>query len=160
MLTALSVLILARMATAHPYVTAAYTPVQSGYRLDFVLNLDQWHGSSYGWGLFTTAITDLTAATGWRAGTDFRSTYWDSLAPQYDVPPGGILRGSAGTFSTLPAQLDYFVEMTGPGAGFNGTLIPTPVPEPSSILALAGGIAGLGGLAMRRRRENGSSSVH
>jgi hypothetical protein len=30
--------------------------------------------------------------------------------------------------------------------------ITAPVPEPSSILALAGGIAGLGGLAMRRKR--------
>ena len=29
--------------------------------------------------------------------------------------------------------------------------IPVPVPEPSPILALAGGIAGLGGLALRRR---------
>ncbi|WP_347242840.1 PEP-CTERM sorting domain-containing protein, partial [Thermogutta sp.] len=30
--------------------------------------------------------------------------------------------------------------------------IPVPVPEPSSILALAGGIAGLCGFALRRRR--------
>lgn len=30
--------------------------------------------------------------------------------------------------------------------------IPVPVPEPSSILALAGGFAGFGGLALRRRR--------
>jgi len=36
---------------------------------------------------------------------------------------------------------------------FGSQLLPVPVPEPSSILALAGGVAGLGGLALRRRRS-------
>jgi hypothetical protein len=31
--------------------------------------------------------------------------------------------------------------------------VPAPVPEPSSILALAGGIAGLGGFVLRRKRS-------
>jgi hypothetical protein len=41
----------------------------------------------------------------------------------------------------------------GGGPGFGNSVLPVPVPEPSSILALAGGIAGLGGLALRRRRS-------
>ena len=139
------------IAIADPYVTATYTPIDSGYRLEFVIYLDQWHGSLYGWGLYTTEIADLAAPIGWQAGTDIRKTNWDSLSPEYDVPPGGILRGSAGTFTVLPATLDYFTRMT--LGGTQGTVIPVPVPEPSSLLALAGGAAGLGGLAVRRKRS-------
>ncbi|MEN6372088.1 MAG: PEP-CTERM sorting domain-containing protein [Armatimonadota bacterium] len=142
-------------ACADPYVTATYRPLETGsYRLDFVLYTDYGHGSSYGWGLYTTEITGLVAPDGWRAVTDTRKTNWDSLSSEYDVSPGSMLTGCAGTFALLPTQLNYFIRLTGAGGGIDGTLTPTPapVPEPSSILALFGGLAGIGGLALRRRK--------
>jgi len=152
MLVVSLVLMLGSMAYADPYVTATYSPLQSGYRLDFILHTDALNGSR-GWGLTTTEITDLAAPFGWDAWTDERQTEWYPQSPDFYVPPNGVLSGSSGTFTTLPTQLYYFVRLTGPGIGtYDGTLTPIAVPEPSSLLALAGGLTGLGGLALRRRQ--------
>jgi len=69
--------------------------------------------------------------------------------------PEGITGGPAvGTVWTTPpyVTLPFYATSNGlNGYGFKFTL--TAVPEPSSLLALAGGIAGLGGLALRRKRR-------
>ncbi len=149
---ALAVLVCGAAAFANPYVTATYAPLQTGgYKLDFVVYNYQEYGCDK-WGITTVGlageITDLVAPVGWHALIWVRETEWktDQLPSVYVVPPGGILRGCAAVFSILPAELDYYV-MYG---GYGGTLVPTPVPEPSSLVALSAGLAGLGALVRRR----------
>ncbi|HET6453350.1 MAG TPA: PEP-CTERM sorting domain-containing protein [Armatimonadota bacterium] len=61
--------------------------------------------------------------------------------------------GFAAWAASVPPTLDYYVEATGPGPGaYFGTLISQAIPEPSSLLALGGGLMGLGGLLLRRRK--------
>lgn len=141
------------VACAYPSITATYTVVDTGYRLDFVLQGDPWE-SSFRWGTFTTGITDLIAPVGWQAASDSRQTVWDTeFGSQYMVAPGQVLTGFSGTFATLPTQLEYYVSLTGPAPGsYHGTLVPTLVPEPCSLLALASGIAGLAGFVRKRRK--------
>jgi len=53
--------------------------------------------------------------------------------------------GFAAWAASVPPTLDYYVEATGPGPGAHfGTLISQAIPEPSSLLALGGGLMGLG----------------
>ena len=88
----------------------------------------------------------------------------------YGVATGasGIRPGESGSFSlvtTADVPIGYNYAPLGNtnwawtdkgggglGGGHGNTVLPVPVPEPSSILALAGGIAGLGGLVLRRRK--------
>jgi len=75
---------------------------------------------------------------------------------EYIQAPQGIVGGpEVGTVWTTAGdhwvQLPYYSTSDGlTGYAFKLTL--TAVPEPSSILALAGGIAGLGGFVLRRRK--------
>jgi hypothetical protein len=60
--------------------------------------------------------------------------------------------GFAASASSVPSTLEYFVSTTGPINTHRGTLVPTPIPEPSSLLALGGGLMGLGAVGLLRRR--------
>ena len=140
-------------AIADPFVTATYAPLQSGYRLEFVVYADSLRGFS-GWGLNTTALTDLAFPPNWAGGVGIRSTEWYTLlGPEYYIPPGGVLRGCAATSAEQPGPMDYFVRQTGEGeSAYYGTVVPTLIPEPTSLLALAAGVVAVAGLALRRRR--------
>ena len=91
--------------------------------------------------------------------------HWDTLSGyplpsemtarlEYIQKPQDVAGGpDIGTVWTTPPTmvLPFYATTDGlTGYGFKFTL--TAVPEPSSILALAGGLAGLGGMALRRRR--------
>ena len=56
---------------------------------------------------------------------------------------GGIMFGAGSTTGTSESYWDY--------VAYSKEYL--PVPEPSSLIALAGGLAGLGGMALRRRRR-------
>jgi len=65
---------------------------------------------------------------------------------------GGPAPGTVWTTPPASLSLPFYGTSDGlTGYGFKFTL--TAVPEPSSLPALAGGIAGLGGLALRRKRR-------
>jgi hypothetical protein len=93
------------------------------------------------------------------AGQSFAYNQTDPLVLakfEYVQKPAGVVDGPAlGTVWTNPnfsLNLPYYATDNGlTGYGFKFTL--SMVPEPSSILALVGGIAGLGGFALRRRRS-------
>ena len=80
-----------------------------------------------------------------------KSTSWGAYSSAYRLQPGQTLQGFAASLPDLPARIDFFVDQLGQGAYvYFGTLVPTPIPEPPSLLPLA---AGLGWLAMRRRQR-------
>jgi len=77
-----------------------------------------------------------------------------------DIAPGASRTCILTTPATLPTSYTFKPPMWLSNWGWNSShtnmgnsLLPVPVPEPSSLLALAGGIAGLGGLALRRKRR-------
>ncbi|MBI2843603.1 MAG: PEP-CTERM sorting domain-containing protein [Armatimonadetes bacterium] len=105
----------------------------------------------YIWAVPGSAPSDLSLA--WES-----PVYSDPLVLaqlEYIQKPQGITRGpELWTVWTTPPSfvLPFYSASNGlTGYGFKFTL--TMIPEPSSILALAGGIAGLGGLALRRTRR-------
>ena len=149
----LVVLTLSRLALAVPYVTATYYLQGSSYHFDFETHMDDpVYDRGTSWGLRSTIFADLIAPIGWEAFSDFRSTQWFTRYPDYYIPAGTTLYGCSATASYVPSSLDYFLSTTGPMNTYYGTLIPTPIPEPSSLLALGAGLLGLAGLLGRRRR--------
>ncbi|HPP76121.1 MAG TPA: PEP-CTERM sorting domain-containing protein [Armatimonadota bacterium] len=106
----------------------------------------------YIWALPGTAASDMRLVGGF-SNHDVPNLH---IVLEYIQKPAGVTGGPAvGTTWTYPeivnVLLPFYSTSDGlTGHGFRLTL--TAVPEPSSILALAGGIAGLGGLVLRRRK--------
>jgi hypothetical protein len=144
--------------SAAPVVTATYEPLSQGYLVRFVLHntLQQEYITQLT--VVTNDATDLLSPAGWNVFQNFRQVDWDTPNPSYQLQPGQIRDGFGFTSQNSPGTLN--LNITSNTWSYNGSVTPTLVPEPSSILAIAGGIVGLGGLALRRRRENGSSSIH
>ena len=153
MLISLSLIVLTRSATAIPYVTATYYPQGSDYHFDFTVHMDDpVYGFGTYWGLRSTLLTDLASPTGWGTRVDFRTTEWCPADPEGYIAPGGILSGFSGTGSYVPSSLLYFVAVTGPGPiTYQGELVPTLIPEPTSWLGIVSGLMALGGLLLRVR---------
>ncbi|MDO8589359.1 MAG: PEP-CTERM sorting domain-containing protein [Armatimonadota bacterium] len=137
-------------ASAEPQVTATYRPVEAGYRLDFTVRAGEY--SVYRWGFDRIDDFDVAAPTGWNGLVFTRYTDWTAISTDNELLPGQFLFGCAATFPDLPTQIDYFVSQGGVGGAYYDTLLPTPIPEPSSLLALVGCLAGWGSLRLRRRK--------
>lgn len=108
------------------------------------------------WTFYVWAVPGTTPSDRWFTGSLWTSDPANLNAVlEYIQKPAGIDGGPA-VGTTWNAGLDillpfYSTSDGQTGYGFRLTL--TMVPEPSSLLALAGGMAGLGGLALRRKRS-------
>jgi len=106
-----------------------------------------------------TVMSFTCPEPGWWDTFSFRGDHsmWSVIAPVN----GGVASGESVIFTlTTPASVptsyafkpaSYPANWGWDSSKFGNSLLPVPVPEPSSVLGLAGGIAGLGGLVLRRR---------
>lgn len=130
-------------------VSATYQPVSDGYFIQFVVHNTFSTGIGY-WLVVTDDATSPSGPAGWHVYQNAREVGWDVFGQShtYDIQPGASLGGFSYISNNAPGALGWYIATD---YGLTGTVTPVPVPEPSSLLALAGGIAGLGGFMMRLR---------
>ena len=105
-------------------------------------------------GLYLWATPD-TAAQDMRLYLN-EPTYLDGLTYSLflDYVPGGITYGGPRVWTAHHGTIALPFFSTSDGlAGYRFHVELTAIPEPSSLLALVGGLAGAGGFALRRRRK-------
>jgi probable HAF family extracellular repeat protein len=109
------------------------------------------------WGVWgeATGINDEGLVVGWSklSDVDFRALLWDADGRMSDL--NDMLDDSSAGWTLASAQgINNLGQIVGYGLldGQTRAFLLTPVPEPSSLLALVCGLAGLGG-AVRRRRS-------
>ena len=132
-----------------PYVTSTYQSTTEGYFLQFVVH-NAVDGYSGNWTIATGDATSPTAPEGWRIHQDFRQVGWDVNEFEYAIQPYQSLAGFGFTSQNPPGTLGWWI-FSG-GWGYNGSVTPTLIPEPSSILALGLAVSGLGAWVVRKRR--------
>ena len=130
-----------------PYVTGLYEPVEGGYRLYFTLHNALEEKAIWYWYIATEDAFDPFGPPGWTIWHTFRDVQWRANST-WELPPGQSLGGFGYTAANKPSVLPYYIDI-----GYAGEVTMVLIPEPSSLLALAGGFLGLGGLALRRRRN-------
>ncbi|NIR03362.1 MAG: PEP-CTERM sorting domain-containing protein, partial [Gemmatimonadales bacterium] len=101
-----------------------------------------------------TDINDSGQVVGWSklSDTNFRALLWDADGGMSDL--NDLLDGSATGWTLASAEgINNLGQIAGVGFhdGQVRAFLLTPVPEPSSALAVLYGLGGLGGLTWRRR---------
>jgi hypothetical protein len=137
-----------------PYVTGVYEPMEGGYRLYFMLYNTFDEEAIRGWSVYTDDSLAPVGPPEWNIYHTYKQVQWstDELEPWNRLPAGQSLGGFEYTAANEPDVLPYLImgAMTG---GYVGEVEMVPIPEPSSLLALGGGLMGLAGLALRRRHR-------
>lgn len=147
-----SLLLLAMCSAARcaaPHVTATYQPLSSGFLVRFWLHNSTSNDHLYGLGVYTVDADMLSGPPDWHATQTYRQVGWTAMLLSAHVQPGETLGGFSYVSQGEPASLDWW---TGGNDGYTGSVTPTAVPEPTSVLALGSGLLALGGLVRRRRR--------
>ena len=144
-------------------ITARYAVVASGYRYYLTVQNDSDPVKNAHVNYFAVELvpaSDLVCPTDWSAyvfyphhinwSTTTMAEWWKG------VPPGSILSGFQFTAPTLPADIAYWGGAANElgSYGFYGRMLPTPIPEPSSALALGSALAMLAILLQRRQRSS------
>ncbi len=135
---------------AEPYVTATYQPSSSGFLLQFVLHNSLSDETLTRWHVTTLDASSPVAPSGWDVGLNYREVHWSALQPSSYVQPGAQQGGFSYASQGVPGELTWYI--AGSSWGYVGKVTPSAVPEPSSLLALSGGLIALGGLVRRKRR--------
>ena len=134
---------------ADPYVTGTYKQIAEGYQLSFVVHNTMPCEYITSWSVSTIDATDLQAPEGWRVSLLTRDVSWSVNEFKYAVQPFINLGGFNFVASHAPTSYMWFIWST--TGGSTGTVTLTQIPEPSSILALFGGLVTVGGFALSRR---------
>lgn len=132
-------------------VTATYEPLSQGYLLRFTLHntLQQEYLTSLYVSTFYNA-TNLLSPPEWTSSFAYGEILW-MAGPSSYLQPGQSEHRFGFTSQNSPNVVYWNVRSN--AKHYNGFLTPTLVPEPSSILALAGGLASIGGIVLKRRRS-------
>ncbi len=136
---------------AQPYMTATYEDSAGGFVLCFTIH-NPLSETVDGWIAYTPDASCATAPEGWYLYQTDRYISWRALDLEHHVQPGASLEG----FSFLTAQQQPAVLLWGISSrkGYFGSVTPTPIPEPSGLLALGSGLAAVC-LPWIRRRVRG-----
>ena len=134
-----------------PYVSGTYEPTQSGYVVRFTVYNSLINDSVSAWHVSTSSATGPAGPPGWEIFQDLRKIEWHALGVAYQVQPGASLEGFLYGSESPPGRLGWWIWAVRSG-GYVGTVTPALIPEPPSLLVLAGGTATLGGFALKRRR--------
>jgi hypothetical protein len=150
--------------TSSVYSYATYTfPISDFYNAPYIeisfLDIGEYYGQDNGLGLFisaySTSYDPTSLSTGWLGDEGSSGNYFGIDAPTFDVYLNN-------------APLVVVVNSTNPAALYDPYLIgvsayadssyddPVPTPEPSTLVLLTSGVAGIAGL-YRRRRNAGSA---
>jgi len=134
-----------------------YAP--SGIMLKFHYGLSQTYYSIFSLGAyFSTQEGAVVRMEARRSGVS------QPVASVLIGAPGQSRSNVYAEVSSPTAQIDFllFYPVSTPDALTRfcaDDMTVVPIPEPSSLIALAGGLAGLGGMALRRRRERRTSNI-
>jgi hypothetical protein len=142
-------------------VTGNYQLVDTGYRYYFTVQnttdpLPNLHVGSFNVWPDSGPYSTVDSPPGWYAVLTPYTVFWSSgISPiWYDgIPPGQTLSGFNFTSPQLVTSMTYHVWMSN-GTDVDGEVAEvsiTPIPEPSSLLALGLGGLGILGTALRRR---------
>ena len=137
------------VSASAPCVTGTYQPTLAGYLVQFVVQNDV-DGYCGHWSINTADAASVGAPEGWGTYQDFREVRWNATALEVYIGPGESLGGFAYLAQNEPGTLGWWVG-TG-GYGYNGSVTPTLVPEPSCFAALLSALGGFGVMIRRRRR--------
>jgi hypothetical protein len=145
-----------------PPVAATYQPVEGGYR--YYLSVHNYLSPEWGNIVIIDAYplfgaSGLEAPPLWNTGYNSWQVHWETDLGGHDwqdgIPPGQSLSGFSVVVPEILTSFTYHLMWYSgtDGTAAWGDVYPTPIPEPSSLLALCGGLMGLGGLVLRRRRK-------
>lgn len=132
-------------------VSATYQPVSQGYYLRLTLSnsLQQEYLKTLTVSTFYDA-TNTLSPPGWTNALPPGQVVWAADSASY-LQPGQTENRFGFTTQNSPGSIYWSVRSN--ANNYVGFVTPTLIPEPSSILALAGGLTGLAGLRFRMRKK-------
>jgi len=150
LLSLLALVLCSSAQAADPYVTGTYRPVSQGWRAEFTLHNALEDETIFMWYAVTADAGDVGTPAGWHIRQDYRKVGWDANSVADRLQPGASLSGYNFTSQAQTSTYGWYVGSD--KWGYVGTVTLDLVPEPSAVLALAGGLGVLGLPFIRRRR--------
>ena len=129
-------------------VSASYLPYATGgYLVEFTASNHLDTEYLQGLTVHSSNRSSAWGPEGWYTYITYRYVAWGTEQQQCVILPGMSKSGFQFVEDAIPSQYDWWAM----GSDFNyiGSVTPTPIPEPSSLLALGGGLMGLGLLRKR-----------